>query len=125
MLTAIQRVLDDGEGIVGRAWCWGVTRRRHRPLLLARRRRYDAVVTDRRLVLVTRRRRALTPSDVVLVKRFEAIVLLEEHWRPTLLQQELRVDTDTTLVLEWPMKSRALGRTLSEALHVPVHQQVR
>ena len=122
-MTAVRRVLDDGEQVQGRGRVWAAVRRRHVALLFQRRRQYDAVVTDRRLIVVARRRGPLDPSDVVLVKRFESIVLLEEHRRPTLLQQEIRAETESTFVIEWPYRTRALGEYLSDALHRPVHWQ--
>jgi hypothetical protein len=120
LLRAVRRVLDDGEVVEGRVRVWGAVRRPHLPLVVQRRRQYDAVVTDRRLVLVARRIGALEPSDVVLAKRYEAIVLLAERRRPTLLQLELRADADAVLVVEWPGRSRRLGRFVAGALAHPV-----
>ena len=122
-MTAVRRVLDDGEEVQGRSRVWAAVRRPHVPLLIQGRHRYDAVVTDRRFIVVARRRGPLEPSDVVLVKRFESIVLLEERRRPLLLQQEIRAETASTFVVEWPRRAWGLGRYLSDALRRPVHWQ--
>jgi hypothetical protein len=115
-LAAIRQVMDPDERIVGRGACWAAVRRPRVPLLVLGRRRYDAVVTDRRLVLVARRRSARRPADVAHAKRFSALVLEEQHRRPTLLQQRIRTDTGTRVVVEWPRRARALGRMVADAL---------
>jgi len=122
MRAAIERVLDPDEEVRQRGWCWAVVRRPHVPLLLLGRRRYDAFLTDRRMILVVRRLRRLRPSDVTLVKRFDTLVLEQQHGRPTLLQQRIRTDQGDTIVVEWPRRSRPLGRTLATALSAPVTQ---
>src|SRR4051794_31307189 len=116
MLAAIRRVLDDGEGVLGHGRCWAAVRRPHVPLLVLRRKRYDAFLTDRRIVLVAHRRGALRSSDVVLAKRFDALVLAEEHQRVTLLQQRLLPARREAMVVEWPRRSRDLGLVLSDEL---------
>lgn len=123
MVAAIRRVLDADERIVGRGRCWAAVRRPHVPLLLLGRHRYDAFVTDRRLILINRRHGALSPADVVLVKRFPALVLVEEHQRVTLLQQRITTDTGMAVVVEWPHRSRQLGWTLADALPRPIQWQ--
>lgn len=122
VLAAIRRVLEPDERILGHGRCWVAVRRPHVALLFQRRRRGDAIVTDHRLVLVARRRGALQPSDVTLVKRFESLTRDAEHTRPTLLQQHLRTDQGVRLVVEWPLRSRALGRALSHRLPEPRHR---
>ncbi|MBM3660108.1 MAG: hypothetical protein FJW95_11500 [Actinobacteria bacterium] len=114
MLAAIRRVLDAGERIEARGWCWAAVERRRVPLLFLRRRRFDAFVTDRRLVLIARSRGPLDPSDVKLVKHFDALVLDAQHQRPTLLQQRLRTDAGLALVVEWPHRSREVGHIVSD-----------
>lgn len=116
MLAAIGRVLQDDEQVTRRGWCWAAVRRAHVPLLVLGRRRFDAFLTDRRLVLIARRRRELRPSDVMLVKGFDALVLEEEHRRPTLLQQRVRTDRGSSIVLEWPRRFRSMGETVAEQL---------
>jgi hypothetical protein len=119
VLAAIGRVLDRDEEVTGRGRCWAAARRPHVPLLFLGRHRYDVFLTDRRLVLVAVRHRRLRPGDVALVKRFEALALLETRRRPTLLQQRIRLDTGTMMVLEWPPGSRGLARMLADALSRP------
>lgn len=114
MLAAIRRVLDAGERIEARGWCWAAVERRRVPLLFLRRRRFDAFVTDRRLILVARSRGPLSPSDVKLVKHFDALVLDGEHRRPTLLQQRLRTDAGLAMVVEWPRRTREIGHLVSD-----------
>jgi hypothetical protein len=121
VLAAIRRVLDHDEEVVERDRCWAAVRRPHVPLLLLSRHQYEAFLTDRRLILIRRHRRALQPTDVVLVKRFEAMTLVEEHQRVLLLQQRIHTDTGTSIVVEWPRRSRRLGWALSSELPRPVH----
>lgn len=116
MLAAIQRVLDHDERVLDRGRCWAAVRRPHIPLLVLRRRQYDAFLTDRRIILIAHRRGPLRPSDVVLAKRFDALVLGAEHRRVTLLQQRLHTDTDVSIVVEWPRRWRDLGLVLSDEL---------
>jgi hypothetical protein len=124
MRDAIQRVLDRDERIVGHGRCWGAVRRRGVPLLFQGRHHYDAFLTDRRLVVLKRRRRTLEPSDVVLVKRLDALTLVEQHQRPTLFQQRINTEAGTGVVLEWGFRSRALGWALSDALGGPMRVPV-
>lgn len=114
MLGAIRRVLDAGERVEGRGWCWAAVERRRVPLLFLRRSRFDAFVTDRRLILIARRRGPLEPTDVKLVKHFDAMVIEAEHRRPTLLQQRLRTDAGLAVVVEWPRGARDLGWIVSD-----------
>lgn len=114
--SAVQRMMDPDERIVGRARCWAAARRPHVPLLLLGRHRHDAVVTDRRLVLVARRRGALRPSDVTQASPFSTLVLEAQHRRPTLLQQRIRTHSGTRVIVEWPRPAWDLGRTVGAAL---------
>lgn len=114
MLAAIRRVLDADERIEGRGRCWAAVRRPRVPLLFLGRHRFDAFVTDRRLILIARRRGPLEPADVRLAKHFDAMVLEAEHRRPTLLQHRLRTDAGLSVVVEWPLRSRSLGRVVSD-----------
>lgn len=119
VLAAIRQVLDHDEPVVDRGRCWAVARRPRVPLLLLSRHQHDAYLTDRRLVLIRRHRRALRPADVLLVKRFEAMTLVEERQLVPLLQQHLHTDSGASIVVEWPRRSRRLGWALSSELPHP------
>lgn len=123
--AALERVLDRDERIVGQGRVWGAVRRRGVPLLVQGRHQYDAFLTDRRLVLLKRRRRTLEPADVILVKRLDALTLVEQHRWPTLLQQCINTEAGTAVILEWPFRSRALGWDLYDALGGPVGAPLR
>lgn len=116
VLATIRRALDPHERLVGHTWCWVARPHPHVPLLLLRRRPHDAFVTEHRLVLVARHRRPLRPSDVILAARLEALTLLEQHHRTTLVQQHIGTDAGSVLVLEWRRRDHDLARVLARGL---------